>query len=81
MSRRCVDPDFTKLRENIGEENFRKLYIKIYTKTLNHGNARFSGKRYLNSKEHLSMLKEKYKNGVPEGIISEMLGFKNGQST
>lgn len=80
MGRRCIDPDFVELRERIGAENYRDLYRSVYTKTRNHGNVRFSGKHYKNSEERISKLKEKYKNGVPEGIISEMLGLRNGQT-
>ena len=76
MGRRCVDPDLFELRERIGAEQYRDLYRNVYTKTRNHGNTRFSRKRYTNSKEHLSMLKEKYKNGVPDEAINEMLGIK-----
>lgn len=35
---------------------------------------RFSGQSYENSKEKLMAIKEKYKNGVPEGTIEMMLG-------
>lgn len=81
MGRKCFDPDFIELRDRIGTEQYRDLYRNVYTKTRNHGNVRYSGMRYTNSKERIAALKEKYKNGVPEGVINEMVGLKNGEST
>lgn len=75
MGRKCCDPDLFELRERIGAEQYRDLYRSVYTKTRNHGNSRFSGKRYTNSKKRLSELREKYKNGVPDKVINEMLGI------
>ena len=36
---------------------------------------RFSGQSYENSTEKLMAIREKYKNGVPEGTIETMLGI------
>lgn len=36
--------------------------------------SRYSGKYYENSKERLEEIKEKYKNGIPKGIIEQMVG-------
>lgn len=81
MGRKCFDPDLIELRERIGAEKYMNIYRGVYTKTRNHGNARYSGMRYTNSKERIAALKEKYKNGVPEGVINEMVGLKNGETT
>ena len=78
MGRRCVDPDFLELQEKLGADKYRELYRNIYTKTRNHGEARFSGLKYKNSDEKLLLLKAKYKNGVPDGVINELLGIVNG---
>ena len=32
------------------------------------------------SPERISALREKYKNGVPDGTIEKMLGLKNGET-
>jgi hypothetical protein len=75
---RFIDFDLIELKERLGPEEYSILYRNIYQKTKCHGEKRFSGKRYKNSKEKLSRLKEKYKNGVPDEAINEMLGIKNG---
>ncbi len=77
---RIVDPELAELRLRLGNENYRAVYRGIYSKTLNHGEARFSGKHYKNSPERISALREKYKNGVPDGTIEKMLGLKNGET-
>ena len=38
-------------------------------------NKRYSGQSYENSKEKLMAIREKYKNGVPEGTIEMMMGI------
>ena len=77
---RIADPELTELRLRLGNENYRAVYRGIYSKTLNHGEARYSGRHYKNSPERISALREKYKNGVPDGTIEKMLGLKNGET-
>lgn len=77
---RIADPELNELRMRLGNENYRAVYRGIYSKTLNHGEARFSGKHYKNTPEQISALREKYKNGVPDGTIEKMLGLKNGET-
>lgn len=49
----------------------------IYTVSkTNHG--RYSGLNYKNTKEKLLAIRDKYKNGIPEGIIEAMLGIESG---
>lgn len=40
--------------------------------------GRYSGQVYDNSKERLSAIRDKYKNGIPEGTIEAMLGIESG---
>jgi hypothetical protein len=70
---RTYDPDLLDLRARIGAEEYAKTYRNVYQKTTTHGERRFSGKHYKNSAEKLQALREKYKNGVPEGTIELML--------
>lgn len=56
----------------------RKIYHKVYTFCWNKQkyNTRNSRKKYTNSKEKLLAIKEKYKNGVPKGLIEDWLEIK-----
>lgn len=72
---RTVDPDLLDLRERIGADEYRRTYTNVYQKTRTHGELRFSGKHYKNSAEKIQALREKYKNGVPDGTIEKMLGL------
>ncbi len=40
--------------------------------------GRYSGQVYDNSKEKLLAIRDKYKNGIPEGTIEAMLGIESG---
>ena len=74
------DPELIEFREQMGSKAYNRLYIYIYGKTRAHGEKRFSGKHYKNTPERISALREKYKNGVPDGTIEKMLGLKNGET-
>lgn len=52
--------ELAKLREEFGE--VRKAE-----------RGRYSGMRYKNTKEKLLMLREKYKNGIPDGLIENWI--------
>ena len=54
------DIELAKLREEFGE--VRKAEY-----------GRFSGKSYENPKEKLLMLREKYKNGIPDGLVENWI--------
>ena len=79
--RRVIDPDLNELRMRLGAEQYASLYRGVYSKTLNHGEARFSGRHYKNTAEKINALREKYKNGVPDGTIELMLELKHGETT
>ena len=66
-----------ELQDRIGKQAYGRLYSTIYTKTLNHGNARYSGKRYENTKEKLAAIKKKYANGVQFEEIEKMVRGEN----
>ena len=68
-----IEPELQELHDKLGSKAYLKLYAYIYTKTLNSGSKRYSGKRYTNSSEKLAALKKKYADGVPAGIIEQML--------
>jgi hypothetical protein len=68
-----IEPELQELHDELGSKAYLKLYAHIYTKTLNSGNKRYSGKRYCNTKEKLEAIKMKYANGVPAGEIEKMV--------
>ena len=39
--------------------------------------GRYSGQSYKNTKERLLEIREKYKNGIPDGTIEAMLGIES----
>ena len=73
MSGPRIEPELQELHDKLGSKAYLKLYAHIYTKTLNSGNKRYSGKRYCNTKEKLEAIKMKYANGVPAGEIEKMV--------
>ena len=74
------DPELIDLRVRLGADEYTRLYRNYYQLAKQHGEKRFSGKRYKNTPERISALREKYKNGVPDGTIEKMLGLKNGET-
>jgi len=76
---RETDPELIDLRVQLGADEYKQLYCYYYSKTLQHGEKRYSGKHYKNTPERISALREKYKNGVPAGTIEMMMGLKNGE--
>lgn len=57
-------------KRKIGEEKFKLLYAKLYQEAKN--NRRFSGEHYTNTEDKINAIKEKYKNGVTDKILSEL---------
>lgn len=59
----------------------RKIYNRMYLFTSNrlNLNVRDSGKKYTNSNEKILAIKEKYKNGVPKGLIEDWLEIKKSK--
>ena len=56
----------------------KKIYHKVYAVTWDRTkrDVRNSRKKYTNSNEKLLAIKEKYKNGVPKGLIEDWLEIK-----
>ena len=77
---RETDPELIDLRVKLGADEYKRLYTNYYQRTRQHGDKRYSGKHYKNTPERISALREKYKNGVPDGTIEKMLGLKNGET-
>ena len=61
-------------RKQIGDKAYRRQYETLY-RFAEQSKKRHSGRAYTNSKERLSEIKEKYKNGVSASVINEMLGI------
>ena len=70
------DEEFREYQIRLGVEQYRALYLYEANKArrLMRNNIRQSRKNYVNSKEKLNTIKEKYKNGVTKEILSEWLG-------
>lgn len=68
-----MDKELLAYRDIVGEEQFRIEYHRLYSEPRNTPDKRYSGKKYENSPEKLKAIKEKYKNGVTEEHIKEML--------
>lgn len=70
------DEELRSYQKRIGSEQYRVLYLYEANKVrrLMRNNTRYSGNDYVNSKEKLNAIKEKYKNGVTKEILSEWLG-------
>lgn len=81
MSRTIKDDELGEYQIRLGVEQYRALYLYEANKArrLMRNNIRQSRKNYVNSKEKLNTIKEKYKNGVTQEIIEEWLK-KNDRS-
>ena len=65
-------------KEKIGADEFKLLYSRLYQEAK--GKKRFSGEVYTNSTSRINAIKDKYKNGVTNKILSELyikIGGKN----
>ena len=74
--RRIKDEELREYQEKIGRDKYRKQYHLLYQRTKEAGNKRYSGEHYENTPEKLNRIKEKYKNGVSQEMINQMLGIK-----
>ena len=74
--RKITDEELRVYQKRLGAEQYRALYLYESNKVrrLMRNNIRQSGKDYVNSKEKLNAIKEKYKNGVTQEIMEEWLG-------
>ena len=70
------DEELRNYQERLGAKEYRALYLYNANKVrrLARNNIRQSGKHYVNSKEKLNAIKEKYRNGVTQEIMEEWLG-------
>ena len=73
--RKITDEELRAYQESIGAEQYRALYLYESNKVrrMMRNNIRQSRKDYVNSKEKLNAIKEKYKNGVTQEIMEEWL--------
>lgn len=74
--RKIKDEELREYQERLGVEQYRALYLYESNKVrrLTRNNIRQSRKDYVNSKEKLNAIKEKYRNGVTQEIMEEWLG-------
>lgn len=72
--RKNGDAELTAYRNLIGHEVYDKQYKALYNQSRH--NKRYSELHYTNDKIKLEAIKEKYKNGVSDDIIKEMVGIK-----
>ena len=68
------DDELTLYRKSIGDKAYRKQYETLY-RFAEQSKRRYSGREYTNSKERLSEIKDKYKNGVSKSTINALLGI------
>lgn len=66
------DRELRDYRELIGNEEFRRQYQRLYQEAVQCP-KRYSGKEYKNSPEKLKAIREKYKKGVADKTVKEML--------
>lgn len=66
------DKELRDYRELIGNEEFRRQYQRLYQEAVQCP-KRYSGKEYKNSPEKLKAIREKYKKGVADKTVKEML--------
>ena len=74
--RKITDEELQAYQERIGDKQYRALYIYELNKAKRYArnDTRQSRKDYVNSKEKLNTIKEKYKNGITQEIMEEWLG-------
>lgn len=66
------DSELIKYKNSIGSDIYKQEYHRLYSEA-RQCNQRYSGKEYTNSKEKISSIKEKYKNGVTDTILNEFI--------
>lgn len=69
---RVMEKELAEYRDKIGEEEYRRQYYQLYSEAKQH-TQRHSGKEYINSKEKLEAIKQKYKNGVTDEILNDFI--------
>lgn len=66
------DKELRDYRELVGNKEFRRQYQCLYQEAVQCP-KRYSGKEYKNSPEKLKAIREKYKKGVTDKTVKEML--------
>lgn len=76
MPKIIKDYELRVYQERIGPQEYRALYLYELNKAKRREkhDIRHSKTHYVNSKEKLNAIKQKYKNGVTEEILTEWLG-------
>lgn len=74
MSRTVEDTELRAYRNLIGSKEYHRQYTQLYNGTRT--NTRHSGLSYTNDTAKLKAIKDKYKNGVSDNVINEMVGIK-----
>lgn len=65
-----LDNELMEYKEKIGADEFKLLYNRLYQEAK--GKKRFSGEVYTNPTSKINAIKNKYKNGVTNEILSEL---------
>lgn len=66
------DEELRGYKELIGNKEFRRQYQRLYQEAIQCP-KRYSEKEYTNSPEKLKAIREKYKKGVTDKTVKEML--------
>lgn len=66
------DKELRDYRELIGKVEFRRQYQRLYQEAIQCP-KRYSEKEYTNSPEKLKAIREKYKKGVTDKTVKDML--------
>ena len=67
------DYELRRYQKQIGAEEYRKQYQSLYLQAKYTKEKRYSGRVYENSPEKLQAIKEKYKNGITNEILEEII--------
>lgn len=72
MPKMIKDDELRAYQQMIGAKEYERQYHVLYTKA-RLSNKRYSEKEYKNTPDKLKALKEKYKNGVTDKTVREMV--------
>ena len=70
------DLELRTYSQTVGPKEYARQYRLLYMQVHNHSDMRHSGKKYTNDKSKIEAIKAKYKNGVPDEVIKEMVDLK-----
>lgn len=72
MPKMIKDDELRAYQQRIGAKEYKRQYQALYSEA-RPSNKRYSGKEYKNTPDKLKALKEKYKNGVTDETVREMV--------